>query len=72
MGRRQAASRQRFTFQLADTVIQKGRTAKGDKQVERVGNMACILALLCTDMPEAQVFLWGPKFCLAVKDAVEQ
>ena len=61
-----------YIAQLAEQIETKGKAARGDKVVERLGDMACILALLSVDAPEAQISHWCKSLCMSVKDSLER
>ena len=43
---------------LATEIDTKGRAARSDKVIERLSDMACILAMLSVDLPEADISHW--------------
>ncbi|GAX84298.1 hypothetical protein CEUSTIGMA_g11720.t1 [Chlamydomonas eustigma] len=66
------AAEESYQLRLAEIFISKSKTARGDKQIERLGSMACILALLSMESPEAKLVKWGKKLCTSVKDSLEK
>jgi hypothetical protein len=66
------AAEESYQLRLAEIIISKSKTARGDKQIERLGSMACILALLSMESPEAKLAKWGKNLCTAVTDSLEK
>ncbi|KAG1660087.1 hypothetical protein FOA52_011153 [Chlamydomonas sp. UWO 241] len=71
-GCRASALASGFSCALGDTAAVKARQARGDKQLERIGSMACAAVMLCTDAPANAVEPWVTKMCAAVLDSLER
>lgn len=69
---RAAAVENGYVALLGDTLSVRGKLARGDKAIERLGGMACIVSLLAVDAEEARVAPWVLRLCIAVRDALER
>ena len=57
---------------LGETLSVKGKIARGDKAIERLGSMAYIVSLLAVEADEFSVRPWVLNFCVAVKESLER
>lgn len=69
---RQKALSTGFVSLLATEIDTKGRAARSDKVIERLSDMACILAMLSVDLPEADISHWCKALCRSVKESLER
>lgn len=69
---RQESLDQGFTTALGEALTTKGRSVRGDKQIDRVCSMACVVSLLCVDAPASRVQPWCKQLCQAVLDSLER
>lgn len=69
---RQESLDQGFTTALGEALTTKGRSVRGDKQIDRVCSMACVVSLLCVDAPASRIQPWCKQLCQAVLDSLER
>lgn len=61
-----------FVTLLGETLSSKGKIARGDKAIERLGSMAYIVSLLAVEADEFNVRPWVLDLCIAVKESLER
>ncbi len=69
---RRAATTSGFADSLAQYIVDKGKTARADKFIERLGSMATNLALLSADSNASEVHSLCLDFCLGLKESLEK
>jgi hypothetical protein len=69
---RMAAMDRGFITLLGETLSVKGKIARGDKAIERLGSMAYIVSLLAVEASEFSVRPWVMDLCVAVKESLER
>ena len=69
---REEALNRGYIALLADNIDSKGRAARTDKVIDRLGDMACILSLLSADAPEDRISAWCTSMCVGVKTSLER
>lgn len=69
-GRKQAMA-QGYINMMGELLAVRGPQARADKAIERLGNLACMLSVLCTDASVAQL-PWLHSVCMGVRNSLDR